>query len=439
MTPSNGSGSGPQTFSYLYSDTSGYQDIYLVQTILNTTLSWPGSCGTMYIAASSSLYLMNDAGNNWMGPLTIGQPGTLQNSQCTLDAGASSANGSGTNLTVNLTLTFKPGFTGSQNNFTIANDVVNNLTSGFQNLGTWSSGPVTAPSAVSVTPNAGSGSGPQTFSYLYSDSSGYQNIYLVQTILNTTLSWPGSCGTMYIAASSSLYLMNDAGNSWLGPLTIGQPGTLQNSQCTLDAGASSANGSGTNLTVNVTLTFKPGFTGSQNNFMIANDVVNNLTSGFQNLGTWSSGPVTGPSAVSVTPNSGSGSGPQTFSYLYSDSSGYQNIYLVQTILNTTLSWPGSCGTMYIAASSSLYLMNDAGNSWLGPLTIGQPGTLQNSQCTLDAGASSANGSGTNLTVNVTLTFKPGFTGSQNNFMIANDVVNNLTSGFENRGSWTPSP
>ena len=151
-----------------------------------------------------------------------------------------------------------------------------------------------------------------------------------------------------------------------GPLTIGQPGTLQNSQCTLDAGASSASGSGTNLTVNVALTFQPGFTGLKNNFMLAEDVANNVSSGLQNRGTWTAGSVTAPSAVSVTPNSGSGLGPQTFSYLYSDTSGYQNIYLVQTILNTTATWPGSCGTMYIAGSSSLYLMKDDGSSWLGP-------------------------------------------------------------------------
>jgi hypothetical protein len=437
VTPNSGSGLGPQTFSYLYSDGSGYQNIYLVQTILNTTLSWPGSCGTMYIAASSSLYLMSDDGSSWMGPLTIGQSGTLQNSQCTLNAGTSSASGSGTNLTVNLTLTFQPGFTGLENNFMLADDVVNNLTSGFQNRGTWTLAPITGPSAVSVTPSSGSDSGPQTFSYLYSDTSGYQNIYLVQTILNTTLSWPGSCGTMYIAASSSLYLMSDDGSSWLGPLTIGQAGTLQNSQCTLNAGASSTSGSGTNLTVNVALTFQAGFTGLKNNFMLANDVVNNLTSGFQNRGTWT--PVTAPSAVSVIPSSGSGSGPQTFSYLYSDSSGYQNIYLVQTILNSTQSWPDSCGTMYIAPSGSLYLMSDDGSNWMGPLTIGQPGTLQNSQCTLNAGASSASGSGTNLTVNLALNFQPSFTGPKSNFMLANDVVNNLTSGLQNRGSWTPNP
>jgi hypothetical protein len=437
VTPNSGSGLGPQTFTYLYSESSGYQNIYLVQTMLNTTASWPGSCGTMYIAASNSLYLMNDNGDSWLGPLTIGQPGTLQNSQCTLNAGASSASGSGTNLTVKLALTFEPSFTGLKNSFMLAYDVANNLTSGLQNRGTWTPSSLTAPSPVSVTPNSGNGPGPQTFSYLYSDTSGYQNIYLVQMMLNTALSWPSSCGTMYIAPSRSLYLMSDDGSNWMGPLTIGQPGTLQNTQCTLDAGASSASGSGTNLTVNLALTFQTGFTGLKKNFMLAYDAVNNLNSGFQNRGTWTPNPVAAPSAVSVTPSSGSGLGPQTFSYLYSDTFGYQNIYLVQTILNTTLSWPGSCGTMYIAPSGSLYLMSDDGSSWMGPVTIGQPGTLQNSQCTLNAGASSASGSGTTLTVNLVLTFQPGFTGLKNNFMIANDVMNNVTSGLQNRGTWNP--
>ena len=419
-----------------YSDTSGYQNIYLVQTILNTTLSWPGSCGTMYIAPSRSLYLMSDDGGSWLGPLTIGQPGTLQNSQCTLNAGASSTSGSGASLTVNLALTFQPGFTGLKDNFMLPYDVMNNLTSGLQNRGTWTPNSLIAPSSVSATPTGGGGSGPQTFSYVYSDAAGYQNIYLVQTILNATLSWPGSCGTMYIAPSGSLYLMSDDGGSWLGPVAIGQPGTLQNSQCTLNAGASSASGSGTNLTVNLAVTFRPGFTGLKNNFMLAYDVMNNLTSGLQNRGTWTPNSLVAPSSVSVTPGSGTGLGPQTFSYRYSDTSGYPNIYLVQTILNTTLSWPGSCGTMYIAPSGSLYLMSDDGGSWLGPLTIGQPGTLQNSQCTLNAGASSASGSGTNLTVNLVLTFQPGFTGLKNNFMLAYDVMNNLTSDLQNRGAWT---
>jgi hypothetical protein len=145
-----------------------------------------------------------------------------------------------------------------------------------------------------------------------------------------------------------------------------------------------------------------------------------------------------PSVVSVTPGIGSGLGPKIFSYLYSDASGYQNISVVQTILNTTSNLMGSCGTKFQPASSSLYLIKDDGSSWLGPLMIGQPGTLQNSQCVLNAGASSATGSGTNLTVNLDFTFQPDFIGLKNHFMLAEDTVNNLTSGLQNRGTWIPS-
>ena len=81
-------------------------------------------------------------------------------------------------------------------------------------------------------------------------------------------------------------------------------------------------------------------------------------------------------------------------------------------------------------------MKDDGSGWLSPVTIGQPGTLQNSQCTLDVGASSASGSGTNLTVNLAFSFQPGFVGLKNHYMRADDTVNNLTSGWQNRGTWT---
>ena len=156
------------------------------------------------------------------------------------------------------------------------------------------------PVAVSVTPSSGSGLGPQTFSYLYSDGSGYQNISFAESILGTTSNLAGSCSTMYVPATSSVYLMNDAGGSWLGPLTIGHSGTLQNSQCTLNAQTSSASGSGTSLTVNLALSFQPTFIGLLNNFMLAQDTVNNFTSGVQNLGTWTASAVMAPNSGSIT-------------------------------------------------------------------------------------------------------------------------------------------
>ena len=146
--------------------------------------------------------------------------------------------------------------------------------------------------------------------------------------------------------------------------------------------------------------------------------------------------VTAPSTISVAPNSGSGLGLQIFTYLYSDASGYQSISDVQTILNNAPNLPASCATMYAPPNGNLYLAKDDGSGWMGPVTISQPGTLQNSQCTLNSGASSASGSGTNLTVNLAVSFQPTFTGLKNNFMLAEDTVNNLTSGFQDRGTWS---
>jgi hypothetical protein len=436
VTPSSGSGAF-QTFTYLYSDASGYQNISNVYSILNTTLSDTGSCSVSYLASNHSLYLAQDGGSSWLGPVTISQAGTLQNSQCTVDAGASSASGSGTNLTVNLAISFSSSFVGLKNHYMRAFDVINNLDSGWQNRGAWTPNPATTPSAVLVSPSSGSGT-PQTFTYLYSNADGYQNITNAYALLGDSSSWTNSCGVMYVPQSKGLSLMKDDGSGWLGPITIGQTGTLQNSQCTLNGGGSSASGSGTNLTLNLAISFSSSFFNMKKHFMRASDVAHNLDSGWQDMGTWVPNMPATPSAVSVSPSSGSGTS-QTFTYLYSDASGYQNISGAFAILNTTLSDTGSCSVSYLASNHSLYLAQDGGSSWLGPVVIGQAGTLHNSQCTVNVGASSVSGSGTNLTVNLALSFSSSFVGAKYHYMRAVDGINNLDSGWQKRGTWTVGP
>jgi hypothetical protein len=436
VTPNSGSGLGPQTFGFVYSDPNGYTDLRELRAQFSSTGAASNSCYLKYARNANSLYMLNDAGTSYLGPVTLGVAGTLQNSQCSVNAANSSASGSGTSLSMNLAITFTATFAGKA---TISMYAVDNLglTSGWQNMGTWTPNPPAVPSAVSVTPSSGSGTS-QTFTYLFSDASGYQHISNAYSMISASQSWAGSCLPMYVPASHSLYLAMDGGTGWLGPLTIGQAGTLQNSQCTLNAGASSASGSGTNLTVNLAISFSSSFVGLKNQYMRADDAANNLSSGWQNRGTWFTAPAPTPSAVSMTPSSGSGTS-QTFSYLYSDAAGYQHISNAYSMISASPSWGGSCLPMYVPASHSLYLATDAGTSWLGPLTIGQDGTLQNTQCTLNAGASSASGSGTNLTVNLAISFQPTFTGLKNQYMRADDAANSLSSGWQNRGTWTTGP
>jgi len=139
------------------------------------------------------------------------------------------------------------------------------------------------------------------------------------------------------------------------------------------------------------------------------------------MGTWT---VTnqGPAAVSVTPASGSGSS-QTFSFVFSDPNGYADIVSTQMLVNAAPSAANGCYVALSPAGSQFYLVNDASNGVLGPVTAGTATTLQNSRCILNAASSSASGAGTQLTINVALSFKPAFAGSKNVYMQATDSLN----------------
>jgi hypothetical protein len=286
------------------------------------------------------------------------------------------------------------------------------------------------PSAVSVTPASGSGAA-QTFSLAFSDPRGYALINTVQVVFNKSLAAANACFLFYQPASNLIYLSVDAGNSWLGPVTPGHSGTLQNTQCTVDGLNSSASGSGTNLTLNLAITFQSAFAGSKNVYMDVYDATGD--SGWQQRGTWTVPAAGGPpSAVSVTPASGSGA-TQTFSFVFSDPRGNTAINTAQIVFNNSLSAYGACFLYYQQAANLVYIANDAGNSWTTSVTPGGSGIIQNSQCSLDAAASSVSRSGTTLTLNLALTFKAGFSGTKYIYMEVNDAAGD--SGWQQRGSW----
>jgi hypothetical protein len=233
---------------------------------------------------------------------------------------------------------------------------------------------------------------------------------------------------LYYRAARVLYLASDSAASWLTPVTLGQSGSVQNSQCAINAAASSASGSGTNLTVNLALTFQTSFSGTRNIYMEAYD---GADSGWQQKGTWSV-PATVFGPVSVTPSSGSGSS-QTFAFAFSDPSGYAAISSVSIVINSALSGVSGCYLLYYRASKALYLANDTGTAWLPAITVGQSGTLQNSQCAVSGAGSSGSASGTNLTLNLAITFQSAFKGTRNVYM---EVYDGADSGWQQKGTWT---
>src|SRR5436309_732331 len=100
-----------------------------------------------------------------------------------------------------------------------------------------------------------------------------------------------------------------------------------------------------------------------------------------------------PANDSMTPSSGAGSA-QTFAFKGSSPSGYSNIAWIQVWFNSGSS---GCYAYLSAPSGQVSLLNDAGNSWLGPATLGSGNTIENSQCRVNLSGSSMSGSGDNLT------------------------------------------
>jgi uncharacterized repeat protein (TIGR01451 family) len=140
----------------------------------------------------------------------------------------------------------------------------------------------------------------------------------------------------------------------------------------------------------------------------------------------------------VSPNSGSG-GSQAFTFQFGDTAGAADLVHTWIWFNPTLatSAAASCLVYYTVATNTLSLLNDAGTVWLQG-TLGAGGLLQNSQCAIALGSSTAALSGDTLTLQLATTFAAAFNGSKSVFLYAaNDA--GVSSGWQTRGTWTVTP
>jgi Zn-dependent metalloprotease len=134
-TPSSGSGS-TQSFALAYSSTLGATNVLTTWVWFTPTLAQTAasSCLVYYDRPSNLLFLLDDAGTNWMSAV-MGTATTLQNNQCAIAVGSSHTNTNGNTLTVTLAMTFSGGFAGAKNTYMYAtNGVIN---SGWQDRGDW--------------------------------------------------------------------------------------------------------------------------------------------------------------------------------------------------------------------------------------------------------------------------------------------------------------
>ena len=437
LSPTFGAGTSV-TFQGIISDPNGLADLSSVD--LGVASSGP-YCEMQYQPQGNYLNLYNDAGTGFVTPtLTPGVAGTASNSQCTVNAGSSSVSTSGNELTLNVALSFSSTFMGWQDVFYVANTFQQGG-GGSSSEGVWN--PSGFVPTVSVSPNSGAGTS-VTLAATVSDPNGAADVNEVLLQINYKQSSANACYVYYQPSANLLYLANNAG-AWITPgLTPGVAGTVSNSQCTLDAGSSSINSAGNNLTVNAALSFSATFGGTpadnfvstENVYIYATGLSNGQNSTWVRAGTWVPNPSIGaPGIVSVSPDTGTGTSV-TFQAVYSlgafGASGLNDAAL--QVSSSTVA-ANACSIGYQTNGNVLTLLDNNGYAITPGLTPGMPGTVSNSQCTLNGGSSSVSISGSYLTLNLALTFSGTFVGTQNVYLYA--ASRDGGTGWVQEGTWTP--
>jgi len=306
-------------------------------------------------------------------------------------------------------------------------------TSGAITVGT-ASATGTAPGSA----NPGTGAGlSQVMSFTFNDPRGYQDLSVVDVLINTFLDGRGACYFAYTPSSNTLTLVNDAGTATSGTLVLsGGPGSVSNSQCTVSGSGTSAAGSGTTLTLTVNLTFSPSFAGNKIAYLAARDLEGG-NSGWQALGNWSvPGASTNPSVTGLNPSRGAGSA-QFFTFTFADANGLQDLGILNVLINNFLDGRQACYLAYSVPTNTLFLVNDAGNGLLPGLILnGSGGPLANSQCSVNAAGSSASTTANGVNLILNMSFTPAFNGNRIFYLAARNAADTQNSGWQPMGTWT---
>jgi hypothetical protein len=302
--------------------------------------------------------------------------------------------------------------------------------------------PTIAPGTVS--PGAGNGL-TQTFMFNFSDSAGFADLSVLDVLISTFLDGQTACYFALAPTSATtgyIYLVDDAGDGGYAgpPMPLPSAGLVQNSQCAINGPGSSVSASGNTLTLTLAITFKAPFEGNKAVYMAARS--NTQNSGWQALGTWDvpGAAFVGPAVGTVSPARSTSMG-QTYTFTFTDSNGFADLFVLDVLTNSFLVGNNGCYFAYVPTTPTngyLYLVDDAGDGGYAPgspIGLSSGGSLQNNQCALNTTGSSASAFGGTLTLNLAITFKAGFAGNQVFYLAArNSTTGN--SGWQAAGSVT---
>ena len=292
VSPSQGSGT-TGTFAFTFSDTAGWQNLEVVNVLINNALDGRKACYLAYSVPTSTLLLVDDAGDAggpFAGSVMLGSSATIQNSQCTVSL--ISAAGSGNTLTLTLAVNFKAGLSGNLVQYVAARDS-GFSNSGWQASGVWNSMTQTPPGTILVSALSPGrtdldASQPLTLTFTVQDSKGSADMGVVNLLVNNFIDGRHACYLAYVPATNRLYLVDDAGDAG-GPfaaMVMNQSSSvIQNSQCTIQGQGSSAVSNGTQLTLTLQISFLAPLAGNRIFWVAGRDAGGGNNTGWQALGT----------------------------------------------------------------------------------------------------------------------------------------------------------
>jgi len=308
---------------------------------------------------------------------------------------------------------------------------------------TSSSSFVVGPAALTSTPASGTGS-TESFTFQFSDLAGYQNLSVVNVLINSVLDGRNACYLAYVVAAQTLYLVDDAGDAggpYAGSVVLGSASTIHNSQCTV--GLTSALGSGNTLTLTLNIAFAAGFGGNKVQFVAARDQGTGNTD-WQALGVWQA-PSTQTGAIAVTgvsPVHGAAAAGTSgqFTFTLTDGKGTGDFGVVNVLVNNYIDGRGACYLAYVASSETLVLVDDAGDAggpWAGSMVLnGGSGAIENSQCAVSGTGSTVGYAPGVMTLTLNLTFKGGLSGNRVFYVAGRDQAGGSNTGWQAVGTWT---
>jgi hypothetical protein len=265
----------------------------VVNILVNDFLDARNACYLAYSVPRTTLYLVNDAGPQapFAGSLIYGDSRTIQNSQCTVSL--ASVLESGNTVTLSLEIEFASAFGGNRVIYLAARDQGQG-NSGWQALGIWQvpftpSGPI---SVGGATPPGGSAppATSSSFQFTFTDQNGAGDIGIVNALINNAIDARGACYLAYLTSSNTLLLVNDggdAGGPFAGAMPLnGTAASIENGQCVVNGGGSSAKIAGNQLTLTLNVAFKAAFSGNRVIYASGRDRVGGSNTGWQAVGTW---------------------------------------------------------------------------------------------------------------------------------------------------------